>query len=97
MGNNALLSQLLPVLLFGVVLYFFLIRPQQKRQKERNQMLRELKKGDKVVTIGGLHGSIVELTDERATLKVNENSRLVFERSAINAISSAGEEVKAEA
>lgn len=49
-------------------------------------MLSSLKKGDKIVTIGGLHGTITDLTEDRVTLKVNENSRLVFERSAINAV-----------
>ncbi|RAL27102.1 preprotein translocase subunit YajC [Thermoflavimicrobium daqui] len=76
---------LFPVLII-VVFYFFLIRPQQKRQKQRNMMLSQLKKGDKVVTIGGLHGSIVDLTDEKVTLKVSDNTRLVFERSAINSV-----------
>lgn len=85
------LMQILPfVLMFGV-LYFLLIRPQQKRQRERTQLLSSLKKGDRVVTIGGLHGTIVDLTDEKATLKVGDNSRLVFERSAINAIASGDE------
>ena len=49
-------------------------------------MLNSLRRGDKVITIGGLHGSIVDLTEEKVTLKVNENSRLVFERSAINQV-----------
>jgi preprotein translocase subunit YajC len=52
-------------------------------------MLGSLKKGDKVVTIGGLHGTVVDLTEDRVTLKVNDNTRLVFERSAINSIVSA--------
>ncbi|AUS08463.1 preprotein translocase subunit YajC [Laceyella sacchari] len=83
------LMGILPMLLVFVAFYFFLIRPQQKRQKERNQMLSNLKKGDKVVTIGGLHGTIVDLSEEKVTLKVNENTRLVFERSAINSVATA--------
>lgn len=82
---------LLPMILVFVAFYFFLIRPQQKRQKERMQMLNNLKKGDKVVTIGGLHGTIVDLTEEKVTLKVNENTRLVFERSAVNTVLNAEE------
>ncbi|SFJ41064.1 preprotein translocase subunit YajC [Thermoflavimicrobium dichotomicum] len=85
MNVQALQSFIFPVLLL-VVFYFLLIRPQQKRQKERNMMLASLKKGDKVVTIGGLHGSIVDLTEDKVTLKVSDNTRLVFERSAINAV-----------
>ncbi len=71
---------------FVALFYFMLIRPQQKRQKQRNMMLASLKKGDRIVTIGGLHGTIVDLTEDKVTLKVNESSRLVFERSAVNAV-----------
>lgn len=74
------------LVVFGAIFYFLLIRPQQKRNKERNQMLDALQKGDDVVTIGGLHGTIVEITDERVTLKVSENTRLVFERTAVNGV-----------
>lgn len=85
---------LLPIILIFAAFYFFLIRPQQKRQKERVNMLNALKKGDRVITIGGLHGSIVDLTEEKVTLKVSDNTRLVFERSAINAVANAEEEKK---
>lgn len=84
--NEAFLVQLLPVILVFVVFWFLLIRPQQKRQKERNAMLQSLKKGDKVITIGGLHGTITDLTEDRVTLKVSDNTRLVFERTAVNAV-----------
>lgn len=88
-----------PLVLMFVVLYFLLIRPQQKRQKTRNMMLGNLKKGDKVVTIGGLHGTIMELTDDTVILRVNDVTKLTFERSAVNAVqagtaSSASEEKK---
>ncbi|MDA8351937.1 MAG: preprotein translocase subunit YajC [Firmicutes bacterium] len=83
---EAALAQFLPLIIILAVFYFLLIRPQQKRNKERNAMLAGLKKGDKVVTIGGLHGTIMDLTDDRVTLKVNDQSRLVFERSAVNAV-----------
>jgi len=68
------------------VFYFLLIRPQQKKQKQRNLMLSQLKKGDKVTTIGGLHGTIVELTDDTVVLRVNDTVRMTFERSAINTV-----------
>lgn len=80
------LLSFLPLILVVVVFYFMLLRPQRKREQERVKMLNSLKKGDKVVTIGGLHGSIVDLNEQKVTLKVNENSRLVFERSAINQV-----------
>jgi preprotein translocase subunit YajC len=80
------LGGILPIILMFAIFYFLLIRPQQKRNKARNAMLNALKKGDKVITIGGLHGSIVDLTDDKVTLKVNDQTRLTFERSAINAV-----------
>jgi preprotein translocase subunit YajC len=49
-------------------------------------MLNALKKGDKVITIGGIHGTIVDLTEDRVTLKVSDNTRLVFERSSVNSV-----------
>ena len=84
--NSAVWAQLLPFILVLVVFWFLIIRPQQKRQKERNAMLQSLKKGDKVITIGGLHGTITDLTEDRVTLKVNDNTRLVFERTAVNTV-----------
>lgn len=76
----------LPFVLMFAIFYFLLIRPQQKRTKQRNQMLSELQKNDKVVTIGGLYGTIVDLTDDKVTLRVNENTKLTFDRSAINSV-----------
>jgi preprotein translocase subunit YajC len=76
------------------LIYFVLIRPQNKQRKEQAQLLSSLKKGDKVVTIGGLHGSIVDLSEQRVTLKISDTTRVVFERSAIKSkISETGEAV----
>ncbi|MGG1312379.1 preprotein translocase subunit YajC [Cohnella laeviribosi] len=82
---------LLPFVLMFVIFYFLLIRPQQKKTKERNNMLRALKKGDKVTTIGGLHGTIVELTDDKVVLKVNDVTKLTFDRSAVNNVTARAE------
>ena len=72
--------------LMFAIFYFLLIRPQQKRNKERNQMLQALQRGDHVVTIGGIHGTIVELTEDKVTLKVAENVRMTFERQAVDVV-----------
>ncbi|PZE19450.1 preprotein translocase subunit YajC [Paenibacillus xerothermodurans] len=88
-GPESFLYTYGPLVLMFVVLYFLLIRPQQKRQKTRNMMLANLKKGDKVVTIGGLHGTIMELGDDTVVLRVNDVSKLTFERSAINSVTAA--------
>jgi preprotein translocase subunit YajC len=91
-GGTSYLVQFLPLILMFVVLYFLLIRPQQKRQKSRNNMLNSLKKGDKVTTIGGLHGTIMELTEDTVVLRVNDVTKMTFERSAINSVVSSSEE-----
>lgn len=83
---NDSFSFILSLVLMFAIFYFLIIRPQQKRQKERNNMLNSLQKGDHVITIGGLHGTIVDLTEDRVTLKVADNVRLVFERAAVNGV-----------
>lgn len=85
-GSASYLTTIIPFVLMFAVLYFLLIRPQQKRQKQRNQMLHQLKKGDKVTTIGGLHGTIVEITDDIVVLRVNDVTKLTFDRSAVNSV-----------
>ncbi len=89
-GSGGMLITYGPLILMFAVLYFLLIRPQQKRQKTRNQMLKSLKKGDKVVTIGGMHGSIMEITDDIVVLRVNDVTKITFDRSAINSVVSSG-------
>jgi len=66
------------------VMYFFMIRPQQKKQSEQKKFLQELKKGDSVVTIGGLHGKIYEIEELTLMLEVDRGMRLKFDRSAIS-------------
>ena len=69
-----------------IVFYFFMIRPQQTKAKEQNKFREALTKGDKVVTIGGAHGEIVEFTDdnESVIIKVDSTVKMKFERSAIS-------------
>ncbi len=73
-----------PFIAIFAIMYFLMIRPQQKRQKSRNMLLANLKKGDKVTTIGGLHGTILEMTDDIVVLRVNDVTKMTFDRSAIN-------------
>ena len=74
---------LLPILAMVAIIYFLLIRPQQKEQKRHRDMIASLKKGDEVITAGGLYGRITALNEEKITLKVSENTRIVVERSKI--------------
>lgn len=83
-GGNDLFGIIIPFVLMFVVFYFLLIRPQKKKQQTRNTMLSALKKGDRIVTIGGLHGTITEITNDTVVLKVNDVTKLTFERSAIS-------------
>lgn len=81
-----LLAQFGPIVVIFGALYFLFIRPQQKRQKERQALLGSLGKGDKIVTIGGLHGTIVDLDSDTVSVRVAENVKLVFDRSAVSSV-----------
>ena len=72
-----------PILLMVVIFYFLLWRPQKKQQKERASLLGSLKKGQKIVTIGGIYGEIVELDDEKVKVQVSEKVELTFARTAV--------------
>jgi preprotein translocase subunit YajC len=72
-----------------LIFYFMIIRPQQKRAKEREKMLSNIQKGDKVITSGGLHGTIVNIDEKTVLVQVADNVKLKYERSAIATIISA--------
>lgn len=80
------MGAVLPFVLMFAIFYFFLIRPQQARNKQRNSMLRSIGKGDKIVTIGGLHGTIDAITDEVVVLEVAGGQKLTFDRAAIGSV-----------
>ena len=75
----------LPLILIIGIMYFFMIRPQNKKQKELQKMLDALQKGDKVITIGGIHGTVssVKKDSNVVTIRVDENTKIEFNRSAI--------------
>ena len=66
-----------------VVFYFLVIRPQNKKQKEAKKMLEGIRKGDRVVTIGGMHGTVDSVKDDAVVLKVDDNMKLKFSKSAV--------------
>lgn len=83
-GDNAWMSQLL---LFGgiiLIFYFFMIRPQQKKQKDHKKFVEDIKKGDSVITIGGIHGKVVSIDDAQVVLDVDKGVKITFEKSAIS-------------
>ncbi|TMW73974.1 preprotein translocase subunit YajC [Alteribacter natronophilus] len=78
-----MLGALVPLLLMFAIFYFLLIRPQQKRQKKIQQMHSSLEKGDKIITIGGLHGTIDAIDDDRIIVAVDNGNKLTFDRQAV--------------
>ncbi len=93
-GMTGLVSSLLPFLLIILVFYFLILRPQQKRQKEKQKLLDSIKKGDKVVTSGGMHGVVEGIEDKTVLIKIAENTKVKIDRSAIAAIIGLTPEVK---
>lgn len=82
-----MLGTLLPMIIIFVVFYFFLIRPQKKKDKQVKDMLANLKNGDRVCTIGGIYGTIVNIKDDTVTLSVGtDNVKLVFARWGIRSV-----------
>ncbi len=84
--EGSMLSMIAPFALIFVIFYFFIIRPQNKKQKETKKMIDALKKGDKVVTIGGIHGVVSSTKEQSVIVKVDDNAKIEFSRSAIAAV-----------
>jgi preprotein translocase subunit YajC len=91
-GGNALI-QFAPIILIFVIFYFLLIRPQQKRQKEHQSMVNELKKGDSVVTAGGIHGTVTGVADNIATVEIANNVRIKVTKSSVAAVKKEGQPI----
>jgi preprotein translocase subunit YajC len=83
-GSGAM-SQLVMILLIIVVFYFFMIRPQMKKAKQEKLFKEGLVKGDKVVTIGGVHGKIIEVNETTFMIEVDTNVKLRVEKTAVSA------------
>lgn len=78
-----------PLILFGAmfaIFYFIVLRPQQRQKAERERMLSALKKGDRIVTSSGMHGTVVALGEHTVTVRVADQVRLEFDRSAIGRV-----------
>ena len=85
-GSGSMLMSVLPFGLIILIFYFFIIRPQNKKQKETEKMLSALKKGDKVVTVGGIHGVISSTKEKTVIVKVDDNAKIEFSRNAITSV-----------
>ena len=85
-GSGSLVSTLIMFGAIFLIFYFMIIRPQQKKAKERNKLLSNLEKGDKIITSGGVHGIIAGLDEKTALLQVSDNLKMKVERSAITTV-----------
>ena len=95
-GGNLWLTPLIFVAIIAIF-YFFMIRPQNKKQKETRKMLEALKKGDRVVTIGGIHGTIQSVKEQTVIIKIDDNTKVEFSRSAVSNIEVVSKETEIEA
>ncbi len=84
-GEGNQLMTFLPLILIVLVFYLFFIRPQMKKSKDQKKFREALKKGDKVITIGGIHGKILEISETTITLDIGNQIRMTFQKSAISA------------
>lgn len=91
-ANNAAanpLAQYSSILMFVpliAIFYFFIIRPQNKKQKEAEKMRSSVQKGDKIITIGGIHGTVSSVKEKTIIIKVEDGAKIEFERSAISSV-----------
>lgn len=80
---NPLVSFIMPMFFIFFIFYFVLIRPQKKMEKQHRDMLNNLKKNDEVVTIGGVHGVIVNVKDKTFVIRIDENVKMEIDKSAV--------------
>jgi len=85
-GTGALMTQVVFFVAIFAIFYFLMIRPQQKQKRDREDMLRVIKKGDRVVTTGGLHGTVTGLSEHTVILRVADQVKMEFDRPAIGRI-----------
>jgi preprotein translocase subunit YajC len=88
--TKSTLMSFAPIVAIVAIFYFLIIRPQNKKQKETKRMLDELKKGDRVVSIGGIHGVIQNVRESSVIVKVDESTKIEFSRSAIASVEASG-------
>jgi len=86
-GSANSFTQLIPLILIMLIFWFLLIRPQQKRAKEHRSMVEGLKKGDKVMTNGGIFGSVTDVKDDYLKIEIADGVRIKIQRDAVAALS----------
>ncbi len=90
-GGGEIYSTLIMFGLIIAIFYFMIIRPQQKRQKEREALLSQIKKGDKVITAGGIHGDVVGVEEKTLLIEIADKVKVKIERNSISVVNKLGE------
>ncbi len=85
-GAGSLLTSFIPFIAIIAIFYLLIIRPQNKKRKETEHMLSALKKGDKIITIGGIHGVVQSVKDKTVIIKIDDNVKMEFSRSAVSSV-----------
>ncbi|MCG9969824.1 preprotein translocase subunit YajC [Pelotomaculum terephthalicicum JT] len=86
MGINSQYASILYIVVLFAILYFLMIRPQQQRQKRLQEMINNLKVGDRVITVGGMYGTIDKIKDDFFIIKVSDNVRIKFQKNAVGQV-----------
>ncbi|MBK5200310.1 MAG: preprotein translocase subunit YajC [Spirochaetaceae bacterium] len=84
--SGSMATSLITFALIIVIMYFLIIRPQRKKDKDAKALVNSVAKGDKVVTIGGIHGTVVAVREKTVVVKVDDNSRIEFTKGAISTV-----------
>lgn len=85
-GTGGGISSIIMIVIFILIFYFLLLRPQKKKEKEAQKMLDSMEKGDKIVTIGGIRGTVVNVEENTVLIKVDDNTKITFNKSAISSV-----------
>ena len=80
------ISTIVMFVMIGVIFWFMIYRPQKKRQKERENLISKMEKGDKVITSSGIHGTISQIEETTILVQVSDNTKLRFEKASVNQV-----------
>ena len=93
-GSSSLLPGMIPFILIFVLFYFLILRPQQKQSRERDNMMKNLKRGDSVLTNGGIYGKIINVNEDTLTVEIAKGLNIKMTRSGITSIATSAEDEK---
>lgn len=85
-GDSNPMAMFLPLILIFIVFYFFIIRPQKKKEDDRKKMIEAVRKGNRVITVGGVHGTVTQVDETSVLVQVDNNTKLRIEKSALSSV-----------